>query len=149
MKIGEICTRDVVAVGPDEALAKAAQAMFARNVGSVVVVDSRDGAARPVGMITDRDLIRGQLDRKADLFCLSAGDVMTSHPLVLHEDCDVVHAVELMSGRGVRRVPVVGKFGELVGIVSFDDLLPVLAGQMTAVARLIGTRAESCHPKPA
>jgi len=124
MKIGEICSRNVLAVGPEEPLAKAAQEMRARNVGSVVIVDSRDGVTRPIGIATDRDLLRGQFDRKADLFCLSAGDVMSSQPLVLHEDCDVSDAIELMSGG-------------LVGIVSFDDLLPVLAGQMTAIARLI------------
>ena len=137
MKIGEICSRNVLAVGPEEPLAKAAQEMRARNVGSVVIVDSRDGVTRPIGIATDRDLLRGQFDRKADLFCLSAGDVMSSQPLVLHEDCDVSDAIELMSGRAVRRAPVVDKCGGLVGIVSFDDLLPVLAGQMTAIARLI------------
>lgn len=147
MKIGEICSRNVLAVGANEPLAKAAQAMCARNVGSVVVVDSHNGAMRPIGIVTDRDLLRGQFDRKADLFCLSAGDVMTSDPLVLADDCDVADAVELMSGRAVRRVPVVDKCGTLVGIVSFDDLLPVLAGQMTAIARLISAQADAHRPK--
>lgn len=143
MKVGEICSRNVLAVDPGQPLAKAAQEMRARNVGSIVVVDSRDGVTRPIGIATDRDLIRGQLARKADLFCLSVGDVMSGHPLVLHEECDVSNAIELLSGRAVRRAPVVDKQGGLVGIVSFDDLLPVLAAQMTAIAQLITEQVEA------
>jgi CBS domain-containing protein len=87
-------------------------------------------------------VLRGQFERKADLFCLSAEDVMTRDPLVLEESCDVAEALELMSRKAVRRVPVVGAGGELVGIVTFDDLVPVLASQMSAIASLISGQIE-------
>jgi CBS domain-containing protein len=142
MRIGEICTRDVLAMEAGEALARCARAMKERNVGSVVIVETSRGFARPIGIITDRDMLRGQFDRNADLFCLNAGDVMTSNPLVLSEDCDVRDAIERMGHRAVRRAPVVNGGGELVGIVTFDDLLPVIAGQIATIGGLISQQIE-------
>jgi len=141
MKIGDLCSRDVFVVGPAEPLAEAVREMDLRHVGAVVVVERQGEATRAVGLVTDRDVLRGQFERKADLFCLTVGDVMTTYPLTLQEDWDVSHGIGRMSARGVRRAPVVDKADNLVGIVSFDDLLPVVAEEMAALARLIGTQA--------
>jgi len=143
MRIGEICSRDVLTAEPSDALAKCAKAMGERNVGSVVVVDRSGGFARPIGILTDRDILRGQFDRHSDLYCLNAGDVMTANPLVLKEDCDVRNAIDCMGQRAVRRVPVVDSGGELVGIVTFDDLLPAIAGQIAAIAGLVSQQIEN------
>jgi CBS domain-containing protein len=145
MKIGDICSRDVFVVNENEPLAKAVREMDARHVGAIVVVEKVDGGTRPVGIVTDRDVLRGQFNRNADLFCLTVGDVMTNQPFTLREDCDVANAVELMSARVVRRAPVVDKLGNLIGIVSFDDLLPAIAENLAAVAKLVGTQARREH----
>jgi CBS domain-containing protein len=142
MKVGEICSRDVLAMSASEPLAECAREMKDRNVGSVVIVETSRGFARPIGIVTDRDLLRGQFDRSADLFCLDAGDVMTGDPLVLNENAEVSDALERMSRKSVRRAPVVDGSGELVGIVTFDDLLPVIAGQMSAIGGLISEQVE-------
>lgn len=142
MKVGEICSRDVLTLSATEPLAYCARQMKERNVGSAVVVDKTEGYPQPIGIITDRDMLRGQFDRCADLFCLSAGDVMSSDLLVLEDDTDVSDAIECMSRRAVRRAPVVSTRCELTGIVTFDDLLPVLAAQMSAIAGLIGGQVE-------
>lgn len=142
MRVGDICSREVLALDAAESLARCARGMNEMNVGSVVVVETSRGFARPIGIITDRDILRGQFDRNADLFCLSAGDVMTSNPLVLDEDSDVRVAIERMGDRAVRRAPVVNHRGELVGIVTFDDLLPVIAGQLAAIGGLISQQIE-------
>jgi predicted transcriptional regulator len=145
MKIGDICSREVFVVGANEALANAVREMDSRHVGAVVVAETQNGVTRPVGIVTDRDVLRGQFDRKADLFCLTVGDVMTSQPLVLHEECDLANAIELMSARVVRRAPVIDQQGALVGIVSFDDLLPAVAESLAAAARLIGSQPQREH----
>jgi CBS domain-containing protein len=145
MKIGDICSREVFVVGKDEALANAVREMDSRHVGAVVVTETQNGVTQPVGIVTDRDVLRGQFDRKADLFCLTVADVMTSRPLVLPEGCDVANAIELMSSRAVRRAPVIDQHGGLVGIVSFDDLLPAVAESLAAVARLIGGQPRTEH----
>jgi len=145
MKVGELCSRDVLTMSATEPLAQCARRMKARNVGSAVIVDDSEGFARPVGIVTDRDILRGQFERCADLFCLSTGDVMSSDLLVLDEQMDVAEAIGRMSQRSVRRAPVVSTGGGLTGIVTFDDLLPAIAGQISAIAALIG--GQSRHRK--
>ena len=141
MQVGEVCSRDVYVVRADEPLAEAAKEMCSRHVGSVVIVAVDGDSVRPVGILTDRDIVRGQFERKADLFCLTAGDVMTPDPLTLREDMDVAEAIPCLGARGVRRAPVVNDEGILVGIVTFDDLLPAVAESLAALAALIGTQA--------
>ena len=57
MQIGKICKRKVVCCGLDATALEAAQTMRAEHVGDIVVIDDRDGRRRPVGIVTDRDLI--------------------------------------------------------------------------------------------
>jgi CBS domain-containing protein len=113
--------------------------MHDHNVGSIIVVDS--SGRRPIGIVTDRDVLRGQIDRSADLFCLTVSDVMTKDPVTLPETCGVAEAVERLGARGVRRAPVMNAAGDLVGIVTLDDLLPAVADGLNALARLIGSQA--------
>ena len=67
---------------------------------------------------------------------------MSGDPLTLQETCGIAEAIRQMSARGVRRAPVVSESGDLVGIVSFDDLLPVVSEQLAALAKLIGDQAQ-------
>lgn len=143
MDIGEVCSRDVYTVRGEEPLANAAREMRTRNIGSLVVVESRDAAVRPVGIVTDRDIVCGQVSRGADLFCLTVADVMTPHPLTVAETSGIAEAIGQISDRAVRRAPVVNATGGLVGIVSVDDLLPVLAKELGALAKLVGGGAKS------
>ena len=145
MQVGDICSREVYMVRSEEPLAEAVREMDKRHVGAVVVVDSQADIVRPIGIVTDRDVVRGQLVRSADLFCLSVGDVMTKTPLTVEESCGVGEAIERMSARNVRRAPVVSSTGDLVGIVTLDDLLPVVAEDLSMLARLLGTQARREH----
>ncbi len=141
MQVGDICSREVYIVRPEEPLAEAVREMDKRHVGAVVVVESQADLVRPIGIVTDRDVVRGQLVRSADMFCLSVGDVMTKAPLTVEENCGVGEAIERMSARNVRRAPVVSSTGDLVGIVTLDDLLPVVAENLSMLAQLLGTQA--------
>jgi CBS domain-containing protein len=142
MIVGELCSRVVYFVRRDEPLAEAVREMRNRNVGAVVVAESTDEHFRPVGIVTDRDVVCGQFVREADLFCLTVGDVMSPDPLTLSESADIADAVESLYRRGVRRAPVVDSAGNLVGIVTLDDLLPVLADDLSSLAKLIGSQAQ-------
>jgi CBS domain-containing protein len=142
MIVGEVCSREVYFVRRDEPLAEAVREMRDRNVGAVVVATPAGEQLRPVGIVTDRDVVYGQIARQADLFCLAVGDVMTPDPLTVPESADIADAVESLSRRGVRRAPVVAADGTLVGIVTLDDLLPVVADELSSLAHLIGDQAE-------
>jgi CBS domain-containing protein len=134
MRIAEICSSPVFVAHPDQALAVAAREMRAQDVGALVVVAPGDASQRPLGILTDRDIVRGQVHESADLRCLTVGDVMTPHPLCIRADVEVTEAIATLASRGVRRAPVIDGAGALVGIVTFDDLLPQIAEQIKELA---------------
>jgi CBS domain-containing protein len=137
MNVGEACTRDVYIVRPHEPLVQAIHEMRKRNVGCVIVVERRDERVVPVGILTDRDIV-GVLPEKAEVLeTASVAECMTEHPLTLLEDESIVDAMARLRQRGVRRAPVVAASGELVGIVSTDDLLGIVAEQLSSLARLV------------
>jgi len=103
MNIDQLRTPEVLTTTAEQALATAAALMRDGHVGALVVVDPADGKQRPIGMLTDRDIVRGQLARRADLYCLSVGDVMTPDPLTLPADMDLGSAIAALNARAVRR----------------------------------------------
>jgi CBS domain-containing protein len=143
MNIGDIRTPNVVVTSPGKALCDAAQLMRDNNVGALVVLDPREPHRRPIGMLTDRDILRGQLARGADLYCLTVGDVMSRDPLTLTPELSLEEAIEAMNSRAVRRAPVVDGDGALIGIVTLDNLLPAVAGELQELAKLIGTQSRN------
>lgn len=149
MKARDLCTPVVAVTFRDAALADAARTMLERHVGALVVVDPHDVKRRPIGILTDRDIVRGQLRCSADLHCLSVGDVMTADPLVLTADIGVTEAIEALNAGAVRRAPLLDPSGALVGMVSLDDLLPAVAQELAALARLMGSQARHEHAQRA
>jgi len=143
MTIGAICSRDVCITRQGAALTAAVERMRQRHVGAVVVVEENQAGLKPIGIITDRDVVCGQVNPPRDLFCMSVEDVMTPDVFTLNESCGIPEAVGRMSERGVRRAPVVDAEGSLVGIISIDDLLPRLSAELSALAELI--RAQPAH----
>jgi CBS domain-containing protein len=125
-----------VATIPAEATARdAAVAMRTRAVGSVVIL--RDG--EPVGILTDRDLLERVVAEGKDAAATSTTDVMSQPLHVVDPEDPLDSVVELMSARGIRRVPVVRE-GELVGIVALDDVLAEVSEELHDLAE--GLRRE-------
>lgn len=141
MLIRDLYNPDAHVAQPDQALADAARTMLESHVGSLIVVATGRNGRKPLGILTDRDIVRGQLRLSADLFCLTVGDVMTPDPLTVTLNTGVTEAIEAMQARGVRRAPVVDGSSNLLGIVTLDDLLPAVAGELEELTSLIGTQA--------
>ena len=114
--------------------------MRAKHVGYLVVVelDLRDQVARPIGVLSDRDIVVGVVACEADIRALRVGDVMTERPVTASESDSVAAALNEMRRAGVRGLPVVASRGQLVGVVSLDDVLAELAGALGSVAGAIG-----------
>lgn len=140
MKIADLSTLTVRVTVPDQPLAEAARTMRDTSVGALVVVDAGETHQRPIGMLTDRDIVRGQLLKAADLHCLIVRDVMSSCPLVLSVELELFEAIEALNRRGVRRAPVVNDAGALVGVISLDDLVPAVANEFLSLANLLDLR---------
>ncbi len=143
MKTGDLCSREVYIVKRGEPLAEAVREMRNRRVGTIVVAEEANAVLRPVGIVTDRDVVCGQIAHHADLFCLAVDDVMTRDPFTVAESSDVGEAVQSLCRRGVRRAPVVDEAGGLVGLISLDDLVPAVAQELSALAQLIGNQSRN------
>jgi CBS domain-containing protein len=137
MNIGELCTREVYIVNPAEPLSQAIHEMRKRNIGCVVVVEQRGDRVVPIGIVTDRDIVRALPDYPDGIGRARVVDVMTREPLTLPEDSSIVEGMGRLRQRGVRRAPVTAANGDLVGIVSADDCLGVVAEQLDSLARLV------------
>jgi CBS domain-containing protein len=136
MEVGKLCTVDTVCCARDESVQGAALLMRKHHVGDIVVVDDVDGERTPAGIVTDRDIVVSVVALGLDPAGLQVGDIMTDDLLTADEHDDVSNTIEPMLLRGIRRVPVVGEGGRLVGIVSADDLLGFLAEEMEDLARI-------------
>lgn len=148
MPIGEICVRDVVVVDRDTNVHEAAQLMRRHHVGNLVVVEGPLEQRRPVGVITDRDLVISVLATGLDPKVFAAGDIITRDLVTAREDQGIFESMQQMRNNGVRRMPVVDYEGILVGIVSIDDLIQLLAQEMSELSRLIEReRAEEVEHK--
>jgi len=147
MKVGALCRRQVVSISASAPVSEAARLMCEQQVGAVVVTAAPADSPIAVGVLTDRDIVRAQLDGAADLSQIRIADVMTPEPLVLSEDERLDEAVRRMRARGVRRAPVIGAGGALTGVISFDDVLAHIGRSLAALARL--TERQSRRDDPA
>jgi CBS domain-containing protein len=138
MKAADICRNPVVTATAATPLVELARQMRSNHVGSVVVV-SGDGARKPVGIVTDRDIVVEVVAMGLDATTMTAGDIMTQPAAVSEADADVLWALKIMRDRGVRRLPVVDAKGELAGMLAFDDLMQHLGSSIGDIAQMIGT----------
>jgi CBS-domain-containing membrane protein len=153
MRSGELCTREVVTAREHEPLRDVARRMTDLHVGCLVVVEPvDDGRVRPIGIVTDRDLVRvvalGEVGHAREL---QTGDVMSRELLVGREDEPAFEALDRMRTRGVRRLPIVDAQQCLLGLLTMDDLLEWISGGLTDLVRLVAReqhneRAERKRP---
>jgi CBS domain-containing protein len=137
MTIGEICNRETIFVTRETSINEVARLMREKHVGDLVVVEEKGVRRIPVGMVTDRDLVIEILAKDASPESVTVGDVMSNDLLTAQETDDTYLTMQRMRAKGVRRLPVVDAGGTLVGIVTIDDFLDLLASELTALARLV------------
>jgi predicted transcriptional regulator len=137
MPISEICTREVIIARCDETVLEAAKLMRERNVGTVVVVEERGSVRVPVGIVTDRDLVVEIIASEVDPTFIRMGDIMPAELVSVKGSCGVYEGIQYMRSKGVRRLPVIDEDGGLLGIVTLDDLLGLLAEEFSALAKLV------------
>ena len=149
MNAGELCNRNVVTTERETGIAEAARLMRDHHVGSLIVVENRDGRAEPVGILTDRDIVIEVIAEEVGLDEVSVGDVMSYALLKVNERETVFDTAQRMRARGVRRVPVITDSGELAGILALDDILELLSEELSLLARLTSRETEQEQKKRA
>jgi CBS domain-containing protein len=137
MPIGDYCQRDVRTIDAGELLREAARRMAEEGVGALVVLQGR----HPRGILTDRDIALRVLRAGADPDVTTALDAVGGDPVVMHESSPLRAASAVMRRSALRRLPVVDAAGELVGLIASDDLLRLIARELSGVAEVVASQA--------
>jgi CBS domain-containing protein len=121
--VRDVMSRFVVTVRPEDTAWTALELMVSRGVGALVVVEGN----RPIGIVTERDILRRLLRGRGpeELLTLLVRDVMTKEPIVCTPETPLRDVLRTMVERGFRRMPVV-KNGLLEGIVTERDCMVFL-----------------------
>ncbi len=142
MLLKAICTPEVICCGPDTSVHAAASLMRSKHTGDLVVVDDPEQDRIPLGVITDRDLVVEVLANGLDAATTTVRTLLRTPVVVAQEDEDASEALERMRTNGIRRLPVVGGRGRLVGVVTLDDMLRLVADDVNALVEIVGRQRD-------
>lgn len=134
MSVGRICRREVHLADLDESVQTAAKRMRDRRVGTLLVCDPE---GLPLGIVSDRDLCARVLADGRDPRRTKVSEVMTRDPVTVRASLPIEDALKQMRSLAVRRLPVVDDQDQLVGVLSLDDVLSLLAEEMREIGELV------------
>jgi CBS domain-containing protein len=134
MSAGKISVREVDTAEVTETAQAAADRMNSRNVGSLIVLNP---LKQPLGIVTDRDICVRVVAKGKDPYTTTIGDIMTLLPKTVQENTPIEQAISLMRSGPYRRLPVVDYAGKLVGLLSIDDILDLLAEEFREIGALL------------
>ena len=135
MSLERVYKKDVITVSPEASLLEAARLMRSHHVGSVIVVNED----RPIGILTDRDIIIKAVAEEKDPKTLRVYEIMTHNPAMVNINYDPLDATQIMRDRGLRRLPVVDENSHLLGILTLDDVLGLLGKETENLAQAVQT----------
>lgn len=136
MSLVDLYQKKVITIQPDATLQEALELMDFHRIGDVVVVKHSGKNKIPVGILTDRDVAM-QLYKNSRSFKDHLVRDFMSEELVMGENKDGLYEViKKMKDNGVRRLPVINERGFLNGIICVDDIITLLAEELTCLARI-------------
>ncbi len=133
MKLEKLAFGLVVKAEPHESIRKVAGLMAARNVGSVVITSR----SKVLGIVTDRDVAAWVGKGGSDAGKTHIGEIMTKFPLVAAVDDELEPTLDKMAKKGVHRIPIVSRKGDVVGVLSTDDALVLVSRYMSDIAAIV------------
>lgn len=133
--VRDVMVTDVKTARPDSSVREVVQKMNKFDVGSIIVVQEK----RPVGIITERDILRKILEPGLDPLVVKARQIMSSPIVAIREDMGVEEAARTMTKRRIKKLPVV-RGGKLIGIVTATDLVKSSPQMVSLLEDLARTR---------
>lgn len=118
MKVNEFMSKNVVSVAPDTSIIEIARLMKDNNIGSLPVVKEN----KVIGIVTDRDIVLRDIAEGKDIKKVTAKDVMTTGVTTATPEMDIHEAAKIMSEKQVRRLPVVEKNNQIIGMLALGDI---------------------------
>jgi CBS domain-containing protein len=150
MSVGELMISDVETCRTDETLAVAAQKMWERDIGCLAVL-GRNGYL--AGVVTDRDVCMAGYTQGRPLSEIPVSVAMSRQLHTCRDEDALSEAEEIMRTRQVRRLPVLGSHGGLVGMISLTDLVRALERpserrrRQLSAEEVSATLAAVCEPR--
>jgi CBS domain-containing protein len=111
---------EVISVGPEDSAASVVGILTQHRIGAVLV---RDPAGEVLGILSERDIVRGLANSGAAALDKTARDLMTQVLHTVTPRASVVQAMSMITDRRVRHLPVLDDEGRLAGMVSIGDLV--------------------------
>lgn len=134
MNIGQHCKRSVVSIRTTADVAEAAKLMRQQHVGFLIVCQEGEAIEKPVGVLTDRDIVMQVTAKDVNAHSITVEDVMTRQPLMAAETDELGEVLQAMRLAGIRRVPVVDARGMLTGIFAVDDAIDLVTGMLCDIS---------------
>jgi CBS domain-containing protein len=129
VSVADAMEKKVLAASPNTTVAKAAKMMADRGVGSIVIVKGK----KPVGILTERDLLMKVLSVDLVPSKVHVGKIMSAPIISIGPNVDITEAARVMAKNNIRRLPVV-EHGKLVGIVTASDITAISPQLIDVVA---------------
>jgi CBS domain-containing protein len=130
--VKDIMTKDVRVAEPDSSVREVVAAMNRFNIGSIIVVQDN----KPVGVISERDVLRRVVEPCLSPETIPARQIMTSPVITICESASVAEVVKIMAEKRVRKIPVMKK-ERLVGIITYTDILSKVLSMISILGELI------------
>jgi CBS domain-containing protein len=130
--VRDVMSKDVKVVRPDTTMKEVVATMNKFDIGSIIVVQGE----RPVGIITERDILRKQVEPCLAPETLTAKHVMTSPLVMINEEASIEEAARLMAKKKAKRLPVMDN-GKLVGILSYTDIVFKVPEMLSTLEELV------------
>jgi CBS domain-containing protein len=133
MSLENFCRKPVVKILPERNVAEACRVMEENNIGCLIVEDN----GKLCGIVTDRDIALKVAGALRDPQRTTVREIMTTDPIRISVDKDLRHLTSLMHAFHVRRVPIVNGHDTIVGIITLDDIIALIANEMSEIGKAI------------
>jgi len=135
--VRDVMSKNVRVVRPDSSAKEVVATMNKFDIGSVVVVQGE----RPVGIITERDILRRIVEPCLAPETLTARQIMTSPVITIDENASINEAAKLMAKKGIKRLLVTRNNDKLVGIITFTDIVTKVPDMLSILEELVRPHA--------
>jgi len=130
--VRDVMSKDVRVVRPDTSIKEVVATMNKFDIGSIVVVQGD----RPVGIITERDILRRLVEPCLAPETLTARQIMTSPVLTISETANIEETAKLMARKRVKKLPVINN-GKLVGMITYSDIVAKVPTLLSILEELV------------